>query len=257
MEEKKSAIRKAKLCYVALAGILVVNVLLSSFIFFDLGIEKVREIFLAVGTLMLLSYAVFFPTKLLPSASYLLKNVVYLVAPLILILLVASPYNGVVSIVAYVICMLISLFCAYVSIAFHIKVMRYITEENVNDYVLFENKTYKAHEINIYTFAFIFINFFITMASGMEWTLVAVCYVNLAIGVILNYFRTRAALSDKIKMSHYVLESLSTFLAYTSLVVVNMLDLSSLLYMVSLALLVPTIAMTIMVYRAIDSFMYK
>ena len=257
MNDRQKAVTKAKVGYVLVATMLLINLMLASFVFFDLGIVKVREIFLAVGTLILLLYAVLFPTKLLPSGSYLLRMAVFLMLPHILIELISTPMSGTISIVAYVIAIIISLFCAYICLGYHTKVVKYITSENYNDYAFFEYKTYKSQEINIYTLGFVVVNFFVLMAGGSELATLIVGYVNLLVAITLNYYRTKAALSDKVKMSHYVLESISTFLAYTLVIVINFLELPNIILIGAVALMVPTVVLTIIAYKSIDHFMYK
>ena len=257
MDGKKVAIRNAKIGYVAIVGMLIVDLMLASFVFFDIGVMRVRELFLAVGTLMAVMYAVSFPTKLMPSTIHLLKGIIYLLAPLILAELIASPNTGGVAITGYVINVVITSFCTYMCMSMHSKVVKYLSEENYNDYSIFEAKTFKAHEINIYMLAFIFVTFFTLMASDGCPYCIAVGAVNLVVAIALDYVRTKAVLSDKIKLYHYVFESIATALSFAIVVLVELLSLSSLLFIAALVLLVPTIVMTIAVYRALNSYMYK
>ena len=132
-----------------------------------------------------------------------------------------------------------------------------MTSENYNDYVLLEYKTFKVQEVNIYTFAFIVLNFFVLMAGGDEIAIMAVCLFNMLVAFGFNFYRTKAAKSERIKMMHYALESIATALAYVLVIVVKALDLSGLILIIAGVLLVPTLAVTVLIYKSLDKFMYK
>lgn len=238
-------------------GMLLVNIMLATTVFFGMETYFARESFLALAVMMTLILAVAFPTKMMPNSFILLKAVALMVIPHILANVMVREGRGTLPVIMYALALLISFVLCYFSIMLHLKSVRYIATENYNDYAIFEYSTFKIAEINVYTLAFLFINFFIAMSREGDVLLTIIIAVNIVIALILNYLRTVRCKNDKIKISYYLLESVSTIAAFVVIMLVGFLELNKLLYILSFALMIPTVVMAVTVFRSIDSFMYK
>lgn len=255
---RNKALMRVSLGYVFIAIMFIVNVTLSSFVYFGLLSYVSRLAFLALGLFSIYFYAVMFPTKLLPSVGAILKPVALLSLPHILGQLVVEGSEKSYGIIGYVIVLFVACFSTYALIRHQTNVKKYIAGENYNDYVFFEFTTFKAFEVNLYSVIYLFVNFFILMASNGDVTVIVIAVIAMFFADILNYFRTRMALSDKnIKFSYYVIESVSTACAFALIIITDFLNLGSLVYIAAAALMIPTAVMTALVYKSLNDFMYK
>lgn len=255
---RNKALTRVSLGYIFIATMFIVNVALGSFVYFGLLSYVSRLVFLSLGLFSIYFYAVLFPTKLLPSVGAILKPVALLALPHILGQLVVEGSEKSYGIIGYVLVLFVACFSTYALIRHQTDVKKYVAGENYNDYVFFEFTTFKAFEMNLYNIIYLFVNFFILMASDGDIFTVIIAVIAMLVTVIANYFRTRMTLSDKnIKFSYYVIESLSTACAFAIIIITDFLNLGSLIYIAAAALMIPTVVMTALVYKSLNDFMYK
>ena len=252
---RNKALTSISLGYVFIALMFAVNVTLVSFVYFDLLSYVSRLAFLALGIFLIYFYAVIFPTKLLPSGGAVIKSVALMALPHVLGQLVVDSGEKSYGIIGYIVTLVVACFSAYALIRHQTNIKRYVANENYNDYVFFEAT---AFEVNLYNVIYLFVDFFILTASNGDIITVVIAVVSMVLAVAVNYFRTRMALSDKnIKLSYYVIESISTAIAFALVIITDYLSLGSFVYIAAAAFMAPTVVMTALVYRSLNDFMYK
>lgn len=255
---RNKALTSISLGYVFIALMFAVNVTLVSFVYFDLLSYVSRLAFLALGIFLIYFYAEIFPTKLLPSGGAVIKSVALMALPHVLGQLVVDSGEKSYGIIGYIVTLVVACFSAYALIRHQTNIKRYVANENYNDYVFFEATAFKAFEVNLYNVIYLFVDFFILTASNGDIITVVIAVVSMVLAVAVNYFRTRMALSDKnIKLSYYVIESISTAIAFALVIITDYLSLGSFVYIAAAAFMAPTVVMTALVYRSLNDFMYK